>query len=102
MGTTSEFDRLRAKTDRQLAAIINNELERGLGLAQMDPNTRFAGGADGHLARAERAYSEARKLLPKVYNLSERLRLEVKLKNLRETLDAVAERAPARARAVGW
>jgi 5-methylcytosine-specific restriction endonuclease McrBC GTP-binding regulatory subunit McrB len=59
MGTISELEQLRARTDRELAALIDRELDRGRD-------------------------AEARKLLPKVYNLGERLRLERRLHELSE------------------
>ena len=67
---------LRAKTDRELVAIIDTELELGL---------RFA---PGHL-RAKIAYANARNLLPKVEDLTQRRRLEAKLKRqVQETVAA--------------
>jgi hypothetical protein len=72
---------LRAKTDRELVAIIDAELELGL---------RFA---PGHL-RAEIAYTNARNLLPKVEDLTQRRRLEAKLK--RQVQETVAAERIAR------
>jgi len=77
MGTISELEQLRARTDRELVALIDRELDRGLGWARS---------ADRHWADAERVSAEARKLLPKVYNLNERLRLERKARELREAM----------------
>jgi hypothetical protein len=89
MSTISEHAKLaelRAKTDRQLIRLINNDLELGLKLAIItycdDPAS-----VEERRARAERAYGEAGNLLPKVYSLSERLRLEKKLIELRAALD---------------
>lgn len=91
----AKFAELRAKTDRQLIGLISNDLELGLKLAVItyydDPAF-----VEQRRARAERAYGEAGKLLPKVYSLSERLRLEKKLIELREALDeARAQKAGA-------
>jgi hypothetical protein len=90
MSTLSESSKLvelRAKTDRQLVAIITNRLEKGLNLAQTDLSR----------ARAREAYAEARKLLPWVSNLnrSERRHLEEKLERLRQHLNAGASAATA-------
>ena len=77
MGSISELEQLRARTDRELVALIERELDRGLELARS---------ADQHWAGAEKVSAEARKLLPKVYNLNERLRLERKVRELREVM----------------
>ncbi|MGE5646835.1 MAG: hypothetical protein ACM336_13685 [Acidobacteriota bacterium] len=69
---------LRAKTDRQLIRLVSNDLELGL---------KLAAGAEADRASAARACEEAGKLLPKVYSLSERVRLETKLGELRAALD---------------
>jgi hypothetical protein len=73
MGTISKLEQLRARTDRELVALIDRELDRGL----------------TNWACAEKASAEARKLLPKVYNLGERLRLERKLTQLRERVGEI-------------
>lgn len=78
MSTDFKLEQLRARTDRELIALIDRELARALETARS---------ANRHWASAEKAGDEARNLLPKVYNLGERLRLERKLKQLRETLD---------------
>ena len=61
MARVSKLAELRARTDRELVNVIENEVELGL-----------------HLAL---------KLLPKVEDRSERRRLERKLKQIREALD---------------
>jgi 5-methylcytosine-specific restriction endonuclease McrBC GTP-binding regulatory subunit McrB len=66
----SDLEQLRARTDRELVAIIDRALDRGL------ENWETAG----------KGSAEARQLLPKVYNLGERLRLENKLRALRERM----------------
>jgi|ERR1700691_454179 hypothetical protein len=73
---------LRAKTDRELVGIIDAELELGL---------RFV---PGHL-RAEIAYANARKLLPKVEDLTQRRRLEVKLNRQPQDRAGAQRTAPA-------
>ena len=88
MGAISELEQLRARTDRELVALIDRELDRGL---------EWARSADRHWADAERVSAEARKLLPKVYNLNERLRLERKVRELIERMGGgfpVAEQQP--------
>lgn len=78
---------LRERTDRDLIAIIDTALERGLDLLRVRGN----GGAVGQRwAEAERVHAEATQLLRVVYGLndSERLRLERKLAGLRSALDA--------------
>ena len=64
---------LRARTDRQLIALINNQLDRGL---------------RSDLAAAERIYREVSLLLPVVSGASpaERRRLQSKLVRLGESL----------------
>ncbi len=92
MGSNFTLEQLRARTDRELVALIDRELGRGLeSVRSADPN--WAG--------AEKAGAEARKLLPKVYNLGERLRLERKLSELQGALAAipVAEKPRIRAAA---
>jgi hypothetical protein len=76
---------LRAKTDRELIAIIDSALERGLGLLRRRTNE---GVVDQHRAEAEQAYTEATKLLSAVYGLSdpERFQLEGKLAEIRRSL----------------
>ena len=92
MGAISELEQLRARTDRELVALIDRELDRGLG---------YARSADRHWADAEKVSAEARKLLPKVYNLNERLRLERKVGELQEAMGGfpVAEQPRIRAAA---
>ncbi len=90
MSPHSKLEQLRAKTDRELVALIDRELERGLNLARS---------VDEHWAAAEKVSTEARQLLPKVYNLGERLRLEHKLRVLHERLDALSMTDKPRLRA---
>lgn len=85
MGAISKLEQLRARTDRELVALIDRELDRGIDLARS---------ADRHWAGAE-----AHKLLPKVYNLGERLRLERKLKELQERMGELSMPEKPRLRA---
>ncbi len=64
---------LRARTDGQLIALINHQLDRGL---------------RADFAAAERIYREVSLLLPVLYSVSpaERRRLEAKLSRLRESV----------------
>ena len=92
MGAFSELEQLRARTDRELVALIDRELDRGLA---------YLRSADRHWADAEKVSAEARKLLPKVYNLNERLRLERNVGELQEAMGGfpVAEQPRIRAAA---
>jgi 5-methylcytosine-specific restriction endonuclease McrBC GTP-binding regulatory subunit McrB len=90
MATISKFEQLRARTDRELIALIDRALDRGVDLARC---------ADGRWPGAEKACAEARKLLPKVYDHGERLRLERKLKEVRDRLDELSTSEKPRMRA---
>ncbi len=72
----AQLTALRARTDRQLIALINNRLDRGL---------------NSDLAAAERIYREVSRLLPVVYSATpaERRRLEAKLARLSESLNRI-------------
>ncbi len=77
---------LRARTDRELIAIIGGVIERGFDLLRSQAN---GGTIDQHRAEADRAHAKAVKLLPLVYGLGEceRRRLEARLAELRSALD---------------
>jgi len=95
---------LRAKTDRQLAALIANKLDVGLNFARLvaDPGARQRwASTDAFLAKAEHAFSEANTLLPWVDGAGtvERRRLELKLGQLRGLLDELSEPRECRAKA---
>jgi hypothetical protein len=64
---------LRAKTDGQLIALINHQLNRGL---------------EADFTQAEQIHSEVSRLLPVVYGASpaERRRIESRLATLRESI----------------
>jgi len=86
----SKLARLRAKTDRQLIKIINNELERGLHLALLAAETNSAydfGDTEPPDAEAEKACAYALSLVSRVDDTNERQRLEGKLLRLRAALD---------------
>ena len=77
----AKLQELRGKTDRQLVSLISHKLDRGLALPEM----------------AEEAYDEASAwmtLLTEVAPL-ERRRLELKLSQLRATLDRCEVQAHA-------
>ena len=84
---SSKLAELRQKTDRQLLIVIQNELERGLMLADV------AASKESTLyARAVRACEKAEALLPKIHGVStdERRQLELQLRDLRAALDRVS------------
>ena len=86
----SKLAELRVKTDQQLAEIIDSVLELGLHFARLAEGTKSANSFDAGppaYVSADKAWSEALTLLPKVDDLTERRRLERKLKQLREALD---------------
>ena len=84
MNRLSKLAELRAKTDRELATLINNAIELGLSATVSLRNFTFA---EPSRIRAENAYAEAARLLPKVDDVRERQRLERKLRQLREALN---------------
>jgi hypothetical protein len=88
MGNLYKLEELRARTDRELVALIDSELNRVLQLAA----------AGMYWAGAGKACAEARTLLPKVYNLGERLRLERKLGELERSLQDLAAGTQSRVR----
>ena len=97
---------LRARTDRQLVAIIHRELERGLDSVLQYAETYAENNRDGAeqvRANAERACASAVKLLPVVYTLGEpeRREIEAKLRGLREALDRLPASGEIRARTAG-
>lgn len=77
---TRKLAELRAKTDRQLLALVSTQLDRALALAE----------AGEYLIRAEEIYQEVRRLLPLAgsANRSEWCRLAARMKRLREVLDS--------------
>jgi hypothetical protein len=85
MSASNKLEQLRDKTDRQLAALIGREIDRGLDLAR----------EEGRRPRAERAYAEAHRLLPTVYDTDQRVRLQFRLDELRDALGFTAMRRAA-------
>jgi hypothetical protein len=90
---TSKLAELRAKTDRDLAKIIENQLERALRFArgageQLPPKDRDS--AKPSPARAEEMCAEAQVWLTKVENPGSRRRLETKWKQVRQNLNRLA------------
>jgi len=90
--TVAEF---RAKTDRQLHALISGRLERGLAFARLllDPEVRERWASiDEFTGNAENAYREAARLLPVLRNIpaADRRRLETRLAQLRDILDCAS------------
>jgi hypothetical protein len=105
MSTDSQrvkLDALRARTDRQLVALINYELERGLDHGRAS-STGERDRAEQHRAKAERAYTIARKLLPAIYHLSQsgRQQIEARLRGLRALLDGRSASGEPKARTAG-
>ena len=95
MNHGSEFSKwaeLRAKTDRQLAALLDRILARGVRLAMEGAETD----APDLFAHAYKAYAEARRLLPLLRDgaVSERRRLERELVRLGRLLDEAAMACP--------
>ena len=86
----SKLAELRAKTDRQLVSIIENALEVGLLLAANEADVDPAGLLH---RRAANIYADAVMLVEKVEDVSERRRLEEKLRRVRNALDRRAQMA---------
>ena len=86
----SKLAELRARTDRQLIQIINNELERGLhfALLRTEPHSAYdLGDTETAAAEAENACAYALSLVSRVDDAEERQRLESKVLRLRAALD---------------
>lgn len=71
---------LRALTDRQLTALIGNQLERGFAMAR-----HLEYGATEHYEEMTKLCSEIGRLLP-VVNRADRARLQSRLSELQDTL----------------
>jgi hypothetical protein len=80
----SKLTELRSKTDRDLSKIIGHALEVGVLLASTSPLSTSAGRLHD---RAREIYADTLTLLPKVEDVGERLRLEDRLKVLRDRLE---------------
>lgn len=94
MPETSKLAYLRAKTDRQLTALITRRLDDALALAR---GRRYLG--DEFCRPAEAAYRDASRLLPLIFYASkaERTRLESAMAELRRLLDGASRPIQARA-----
>jgi uncharacterized protein YicC (UPF0701 family) len=79
--TWSKLAQLRVKTDQELSLVIDNSLESALNLLES---------AEPQRVRAEKAYAEAAKLLPKLDDSRERRRLKNKLAQVRESLERLS------------
>jgi len=79
LSESRKLETLRSKTDRQLVALIERKLDAGMRCASMGGEFRM---------RAERTYADARLLVPWTSG-ADRRRLELKMQQLRECLDAV-------------
>lgn len=96
----TKLNALRTKTDRQLASLISNRLDRGLAFARIleGEETRHNWASTDHFRiNAERALSEASAWMRMLASATapQRHRLEFKRTQLRDLL----ERVPVRARA---
>jgi hypothetical protein len=97
MNQTAEakLNELRTKTDRQLASLISNRLDRGLAFARVlegEDSRRNWSSMDHFLTHAEEALSEASAWMPLLAGASQlqRRRLEFKRTQLRDMLDRAA------------
>jgi hypothetical protein len=91
--TRFKLAELRVKTDQELSQIIDNNLESALNFALTADGQRDASDLDSaepQRVRAEKAYAEALKLLPKVDDLHERRRLKTKLEQVRKSLERLS------------
>jgi len=90
----AKLHQLRSKTDRQLAALISNRLDRGLAFARVlenDESRRNWASMEHFLLHAERAASEASAWIPLLAAAphAEYRRLQLKLAQLRDVLERV-------------
>ena len=104
MSTNPKLAELRAKTDRELVAIIATEIGRALSFARArapDGSPERAEIAGQYREKAEKAYHSVRKLLPSVDDRRERIRLEAELIKLSELLGGDPDPPDARAFSAG-
>jgi len=99
----AKLNELRIKTDRQLASLISNRLDRGLAFARVleGEDTRRNWASTGFfVSNAERALSDANAWLPMLAGATalQRRRLEFKRTQLRDILERAT--APLSAGAV--
>jgi hypothetical protein len=87
-----KFAELRARTDRELAALISRRVYAMvaclLSESKVNGNIR---------AEAERVYAEAASLIPRIYDLPAAKQLETRLAKLRALLDGEGMRPELRA-----
>jgi hypothetical protein len=88
----SKWVELRAKTDRQLAALLRRILAGGVRLAREAAAT----GSPDLFLQASQAYEETRRLLPCLRDAETEHRIERELERLRDLLDET-EMSPAHA-----
>jgi len=89
--TTSKFDELRTKTERELAHVINSELDFGIREACRALGTETRGFAEDHYAGARHAYSRAARVIPLLEEISgDELGPRERLEHLRELLDGLS------------
>jgi hypothetical protein len=84
MAPLSRFDELRIKTEDQLLQLVNNKLDFGMREARQA--LKSIGTWEDHCLRANRAYTEASRLILLVSPAHKRNRLESRREHLREML----------------
>jgi hypothetical protein len=91
MAELPKFDELRARTDRELAQLINSELDLGVCEARQALSADTWALAEGHYVRAQRAYARASRLIPLIDEIPVDQRgPEKRLEHLREMLDGLS------------
>lgn len=88
---TQKLRVLRARTDHDLLALVQRELERGLTAVQTATTK-----SSQPYVQAQRAYDTATNLLPRLSDSADRLRIEGQAKELRNQLDQVPTLANVR------
>src|SRR5437588_12867670 len=90
---TKKLAVLRSRTDHDLLILVQRELDRGFALVDVATSK-----GSPLFAQAERAFTRATQLLPKVSGLTQDDlgRLDAKVKELRSTLDRVPAYASVR------
>ena len=88
----AKLQELRGKTNRDLASLISHRLDRGMTFARVLENDRQDWASTEHFrANAELAYADACRWLSLLSGACsfEKRRLEIRLNELRATLDSV-------------
>lgn len=99
MKSRSQFlklQELRTKTDRELVIIIDRELDLAFYFGSLAQTGCGSNSAELPRTGTQIDFIEAAKLVARIDNLGERLRLEAKIRQLREELEQWS--APLRAR----